>query len=149
MSDTTPLPARDQHHLRAAEGWLELGDWRSANDELENVTPALRAHTDVLAMRWQVYSEPKHWELALVVAEALCDLVPGDANAWIHRSFAPHALKRTVEAEALLLPALGRFPDEPTVPYNLACSVETSSVKFLEWTKAGVLRRAALEHRKP
>jgi hypothetical protein len=54
VPNATPLPARDQHHLRAAEGWLELGDWRSANEELESVTAALRAHPDVLAMRWQV-----------------------------------------------------------------------------------------------
>src|SRR6185369_10423391 len=121
MPDATPLPARDQHHLRAAEGWLELGDWRSANEELESITPSLRAHPDVLAMRWNVYSEAKQWELALLVAEALCNLVPDDLNALIHRSFALHELKRTVEAEVLLLPALDRFPDEPTVPYNLAC----------------------------
>ena len=114
-------PPADQHHLRAAEGWLELGDWRSANDELESITPALRAHPDVLAMRWNVYSEGKQWELALVVAEALCDLAPHDLNALIHRSYALHELKRTAEAEVLLLPALERFPDEPTIPYNLAC----------------------------
>ena len=116
-----PLPARDQHHLLAAEGWLELGDWRSANDELENVTAELRSHPDVLAMRFQVYSTAPHWELALVVAEALCDLTPSDVNALIHRSFALHELKRTEEAEVLLLPALDKFPKEPTIPYNLAC----------------------------
>ena len=51
MSATTFSPS-DLHHLRAAEGWLELGDWHSANEELENVTRELRAHPDVLAMRW-------------------------------------------------------------------------------------------------
>ena len=56
---------------------------------MENVTPSLRAHPDVLRMRFQVYSTAPHWELALVVAEALCDLAPNDLNALIHRSFAP------------------------------------------------------------
>src|SRR5947209_7287044 len=120
MSATTFSPA-DQHHLSAAEGWLDLGDWRSANDELENVTPELRARPEVLALRWRVYSEAGHWELALAVAETLCDLTPGDVNVWIHRSFALHELKRTAEAEAALLPAAERFPKEPTVFYNLAC----------------------------
>lgn len=78
-------------------------------------------HPDALAMGWRVYSEAKQWELALAVAETLCDLLPSDPNALIHRSFALHELKRTAEAEALLLPALERFPSEPTVPYNLAC----------------------------
>ena len=30
-------------------------------------------------------------------------------------------MKRTAEAEALLLPALEHFPTESTIPYNLAC----------------------------
>jgi hypothetical protein len=62
---------------------LELGGLRSANDELESVTPALRSHPDVLRMRFQVYSTEPHWELALAVAETLCDLVPDDLNALI------------------------------------------------------------------
>ena len=58
----------DLHHLRArAEGWLDLGDWRSANEELENVTPELRARPQVLALWWRVHSEAGHWELALAV----------------------------------------------------------------------------------
>ena len=31
-----------------------------------------------------------------------------------------HELKRTAEAEVLLLPALDSSPQEPTIPYNLA-----------------------------
>lgn len=116
------LPAADQHRLRAAEGWLDLGDWQSANDELENITPSLRAHPDVLAMRWNIYSDARHWELALVVAETLCELQPSDANGWIHRSYALQELRRTAEAEVLLLPALEKFLQEPAVPYNLACN---------------------------
>jgi hypothetical protein len=27
----------DLHHLRAAKGWIKLGDWQAANDELENI----------------------------------------------------------------------------------------------------------------
>jgi hypothetical protein len=49
-----------------------------------------------------------------------CDHVD-DVNILSHRSFALHELKRTAEAEVLLLPALERFTDEPTIPYNLAC----------------------------
>ena len=72
------------------------------------MTPELRAHPKVLALRWRIYCEAAHWELALVLAEALCDLTPDDLNTLIHRSLALHALKRTAEAEALLLPALDR-----------------------------------------
>ncbi len=115
------LPLPELRRLTAAQGWLELGDWQSANDELENITPQLRAHPDVLKLRFAIYSAAKHWELALVVAEALAKHLPDDPDGWIHRSFALHELKRTKEAQALLLPAATKFPGEWLIAYNLAC----------------------------
>ena len=46
-----PFTRPDELHFQAAVGWLELGNWREANEELENITPALRAHPDVLQVR--------------------------------------------------------------------------------------------------
>ena len=115
------LPQTDQHHLRTAEGWLGLGDWQSANDELEEITPQLRAHPGVLQVRWQVYAAARHWALAVEVAGALTRLLPGEAEGWVHRSYALHELKRTTEARDALLPVLDRFPDDATMRYNLAC----------------------------
>lgn len=37
------LPLPDRRHLEAAEGWFELGNHLEANEELENITPQLRA----------------------------------------------------------------------------------------------------------
>ena len=34
----------DQRHLRAAQGWFELGLHLEANEELENITAEYRAH---------------------------------------------------------------------------------------------------------
>jgi hypothetical protein len=44
------------------EGWLGLGDHLSANEELEQITPELRAHPKVLALRLDIYWEAKNWE---------------------------------------------------------------------------------------
>lgn len=41
----------DVQHLRTAIGWLELGNHFDANKEFERITPALRAHLDVLEAR--------------------------------------------------------------------------------------------------
>jgi tetratricopeptide (TPR) repeat protein len=111
----------DLHHLRAAQGWLELGDWQSANDELENIAAPMRGHPDVLKLRFAVYSAAKHWDIALAVAESLVTILPDDPHSWINRSFVLHELERTREAQMLLLPALKKFRDEWHVPYNLAC----------------------------
>jgi hypothetical protein len=50
-----PLEPPDSIHLQAAQGWLELGDHIEASEELEKITPQLRAHPDVLKARWEVY----------------------------------------------------------------------------------------------
>jgi len=34
------LTESDKFHIRAAQGWLELGNHLEANEELENITPA-------------------------------------------------------------------------------------------------------------
>jgi hypothetical protein len=44
------LEPHDKRHLDAAQGWLGLGNWREANEELEQITPERRAHPDVLAL---------------------------------------------------------------------------------------------------
>ena len=88
---------------------------------MENITPTLRAHPDVLKMRVAVYLAAKHWELALAVAETVVELLPGDLYGWIHRSFALHELKRTAEAQEKLKPAAKKFPKQHLVFYNLAC----------------------------
>ncbi len=51
-----PLTDSDRHHLRAAEGWLELGDHLSANEELEQIEPQNGARVAVLHLRWDIYA---------------------------------------------------------------------------------------------
>lgn len=57
----------------------------------------------------------------LRIAAAIIKLAPGRSDAWIHRSFALHELKRTQEAFDQLLPAAKKFRKVWTIPYNLAC----------------------------
>ncbi len=57
----------------------------------------------------------------MAAGERLLRVCPDDANAWVHRSYALHELRRTREAFDLLRPAVGRFPKEIIIPYNLAC----------------------------
>src|SRR5258706_13055014 len=88
----------DVHHLRAAEGWVELGNHLEANEELEKITPELRAHPDVLALRWQIYAKAEKWNACLDIATAITKLAPDQPMGWIHRSFALHEPKRTQDA---------------------------------------------------
>jgi hypothetical protein len=50
----------DKFHLRAAVGWLELGNHIEADAELDNISPEWRACPAVLEVRWHIYSEAKN-----------------------------------------------------------------------------------------
>jgi tetratricopeptide (TPR) repeat protein len=111
----------DLQHLKAAQGWIELGAWDVANDELENITPELRAHPDVLKLRFGVYVAAKHFELAIAAADALLKCQPEQPEGWIDRSIVLHEMDRTTEAQEKLRPAAEKFPQDWQVQYNLAC----------------------------
>jgi Flp pilus assembly protein TadD len=71
----------DRRHLEAAQGWLGLGDWQSANDELEEITPTVRAHPEVLRVRVQVYLKAGKPDMARPVAAKLAKDCPADWRA--------------------------------------------------------------------
>ena len=116
-----PLQPPDSHHLLAAQGWLELGNHVEANEELAKIAPALLAHPNVLTVRWGISADARQWDAALDIAAALIDLDPGEPLGWVHRSYALHELKRTIEARDNLMCVVEKFPNIAIMPYNLAC----------------------------
>ena len=82
---------------------------------------ANRTECSVLEVRWQIYAKAKDWEACLHISGAITKTAPERASGWIHRSFSLHKLKRTQEAWDSLFDITDRFPQVPTIPYNLAC----------------------------
>jgi tetratricopeptide (TPR) repeat protein len=115
------LEPPDNHHLRAAIGWLELGNSAEARGELDRIAPGHRNHPDVLEASWRIGAQEKDWTSALEIARRLVGADPANPAGWIHQSYSLHELKRTREAYDLLLPAIDQFPELSTIPYNLAC----------------------------
>ncbi len=115
------LELQDKRHLEAAQGWLGLNNWLEANDELEEITPLMRAHPDVLEVRWAVYAAAKRWEPAVEVARAISKLRSASPFGWIHWAYSLHELKRTKEAYDIVNSVVAKFPDEYLMRYNLAC----------------------------
>jgi predicted Zn-dependent protease len=111
----------DTFYLRAAQGWLELGNSAEALAELNAMTEAARNHPQSLELRWEVALKTKGFEEALAIAEALCQHAPASSFGGIHRSYCLHELKRTQEAWDTLLPLAEIFPQEWLICYNLAC----------------------------
>jgi tetratricopeptide (TPR) repeat protein len=115
------LPHPNNLHLQAAQGWVELGNQREANDELDNIAPEWRSHPEVLEVRWQIYALENDWEVCADIATAFIRVMPEHHFGWIHRSYALHELKQTQAAYENLLGAADKFTRVWTVPYNLAC----------------------------
>jgi len=111
----------DQRFLEAAQGWLGLGNHIEANQELDQITPRLLAHPDVLRVRYEIYAAAKKWEMAAEIAQAICKMVPDNVFGFVHLAYALHELKRTKEAHDVLLPVVAQFPDQYLLRYNLAC----------------------------
>ena len=118
-----PIEAPDGHHLRAAEGWLELGSPAEALAELALIAPEHQRHPDVLEMRWALHAHARQWDAALDAARELVLAAPDRASGWLHQAY---ALRRAMEgglaqAREALKPAAKKFPKEPVIPFNLAC----------------------------
>ena len=111
----------DELHLQAAIGWLELGNWQEANEELENISPPQRAHPDVLQIRCKIYDAAGKFEYVAEVANALCTMLPDSAFGPLHLAHALRKLDRTSEARDALLPIADKFPREWRIAYELAC----------------------------
>lgn len=117
------IPPPDLHHLRAALGWLELGNHAEAGNELARVSLEHLDHPDVLELRWAVCAEGRSWAAAAEVAGRLVAIAPDRVSGWVHRAYAERRRRGggLPKAEALLRPALERFPKDSLIPYNLAC----------------------------
>jgi hypothetical protein len=70
------LGIEDQRFLDAAEGWLDPGNPQEANEELERITPKMRAHPDVLCARWRIYAAARKWEQAAEIAKIISEVSP-------------------------------------------------------------------------
>jgi tetratricopeptide (TPR) repeat protein len=117
-----PLPTPHKWHLEAAQGWVGLGDYTEADEELEKIPPELRAHPDVLEVRLQIDFHAKKWEACVDGADAILKLGrKRRPEVWIQRSYALHELRRTAEARDGLLRVATRFRTNTTIFYNLAC----------------------------
>ena len=115
------LNPSDMHHLRAAEGWLDLGNLNESRTELEHIPSPQCNHPEVLEIRWNLSAKEKNWKNCVKTAQLLVKSAPEQPAGWIHRSFALHELNQTEEAFIQLKPAQNLFSDQWIIPYNLAC----------------------------
>lgn len=111
----------DSHYLSSATGWLELGNHLESNLELHKIDPLLRAHPDVMEVRWRIYARAKWWEAALDLSHAIVRLAPDRPSGYIFRALGLRRVKGLMSAWMSILPLVERFPNEPLICFYLAC----------------------------
>jgi Flp pilus assembly protein TadD len=117
------LEMPDRHALSAALGWLGLGNATEALAELDRLDAEKQKHPDVLEIRWAIHAQQKNWDEALVIAQTLVEVAPENSSGWLHRAYSMRRSTGGSVAKAfeMLFPAFEKFPEEPTIAYNLAC----------------------------
>ena len=110
-----------ERHLQAAQGYLELGLPLEANEEIEQIPPEFKTVAEVLAVRVEIFRALDAWDLMEAVARQLCQRRPDDVQAYLSLAFATRRAIGLQEALAVLAKVANRFPEEPTILFNLAC----------------------------
>ncbi len=114
------LEPPDTHYLSAAQGWIGLGNWSEAAAELDKIRPIMRAHPDVLEIKYRLCAIADKWTEAMLICRTLTHLAPDRPFGWLNFSVALNKLDRTREAYNMLLPVLERFPNDSLIRYALA-----------------------------
>lgn len=117
------LEIPDAHHFNAACGWSELGNRAEAWLELALIAPENQTHPAVLDLHWSLCAGDQKWDEAFHVAQQFMAVLPDNPAGWLHCAYAARRMSGggIERAQALLLPAAEKFPDEPVIVFNLAC----------------------------
>jgi predicted Zn-dependent protease len=117
-----PLVNDFERHIRAAQGYHELGMHRDALAELDAIEPSeWSGRPAVIEMRLIILMHARRWKEALAVSRKLTEAAPELPAGYIHAAFCLHELGRTREAKELLLSGPPALRNEATFHYNLAC----------------------------
>jgi predicted Zn-dependent protease len=120
MSVNNAIDYPDLHHLRAAEGWLELGNSSEASAELDQISRAYRVHPDVLVLRWHIYLAARKWHPCLVIARAVTESVPADPRGWLALAETFFCRGQVRQAYKIINAKVNAFPDSWRFQYDLA-----------------------------
>jgi predicted Zn-dependent protease len=129
----TPLPPDEARHLSSAEGWMDLGNWREANDELKKITPTMRVHPEVLELRCRIHAAAGQWDQCIIAAEKLTDQLPNRPTGWLLLAAAEYGLGGTMDAYETLCSVSEQFAEQPEITFELA----RYAAALGEWEECG------------
>jgi predicted Zn-dependent protease len=105
----------------AAQGYLELGMFSEARDELRTMPQETGGRPDVIELWMLCEMGDKCWPQALEMARQLCKLRPDKAGGYIHAAYCLHEMGHTREALDMLLSGPASLHSKAVYHYNLGC----------------------------
>ena len=110
-----------RQRLTAASGYLDLGMFQDAWDELESLPPEMCADDAVFEIRIAILTRLGKWESARILAESLAKRSPEEPGWWLSWSDAIRREQSVDAAQAVLRQAADLHPGVAMIAYNLAC----------------------------
>ncbi|MES2924012.1 MAG: hypothetical protein V4819_20840 [Verrucomicrobiota bacterium] len=107
--------------LEATVGYLSLGLFHDAWNELESLPLDLQANESVIELRVEILLKLERWKFARVLAESQSKRFPENPDWSTHWAFALRREKSIQEARGVLWEAVQRHPACALIQYNLAC----------------------------
>lgn len=107
--------------LQPVYGYIELGLFAEAAEELENFPAEVKHHPLMLLGKMDLLIETRRWEEGVIAGQECCRLLPDESEFWIKRAYCLHELKRTQDAKTVLLSAPKSLRTQAVYFYNMAC----------------------------
>jgi tetratricopeptide (TPR) repeat protein len=139
-----------ERKIAAAQGYIVLGLYPEARDQIDALPQELTKRTDVIELRVLCNMGQQQWGDALIDALWLCSQEQHEPGGYIHAAYCLHELGRTKEALKLLSAGPASLRKKAVYFYNLGCySAKLGKIqealKFLEkaFARDPALRRSA------
>jgi len=118
-------------NIRAAEGWIELGNFDEAAEELHNCPPAVKSSIEWVKLWVRIYTMKQRWVDVEMMTETLMKHAPEDPFTVFNRAEAFHRQGRSKDAFQLFSHAPQSFKKLPQYFYDYArylCALQEFSL---------------------
>ncbi|MBL9180185.1 MAG: hypothetical protein JNM65_19135 [Verrucomicrobiaceae bacterium] len=110
-----------ERRIIAAQGYVELGLFDEAREELAPLPAEMHERVDVTEITLLCLMGRHCWGEALALATKLCAQEPSEPGGYIHAAFCLHELGRTAEAVDVLSRGPATLRTKPVYYYNMGC----------------------------
>lgn len=107
--------------LSHAVGYLQLGMYGEAEEELDRIAPCFRHNVEVLVLRVELFHNACDWPKLRAAAAELIEYCPENPGGWVSCAYATRRLEGIEAARGILEAALEQHPEEATIQFNLGC----------------------------